>query len=93
MVTCIELTGEGKILASMFFKYTEVFSIVGIVYLILVSITTWILNTVEKQLSIPGFEVPGYNNSIDITLDFLSFLLLLLKVFGSQHRCMHLVSN
>jgi polar amino acid transport system permease protein len=42
MVTCIELTGEGKILASMFFKYTDVFSIVGIVYLILVSIATWI---------------------------------------------------
>ena len=58
MVTCIELTGEGKILASMFFKYTDVFSIVGIVYLILVSIATWILNTVEKQLSIPGFESP-----------------------------------
>jgi polar amino acid transport system permease protein len=58
MVTCIELTGEGKILASMFFKYTEVFFIVGIVYLILVSIATWILNTVEKQLSIPGFESP-----------------------------------
>jgi len=58
MVPCIELTGEVKILASMFFKYTDVFSIVGIVYLILVSITTWILNTVEKQLSIPGFESP-----------------------------------
>jgi len=58
MVTCIELTGEVKILVSMFFKYTEVFFIVGIVYLILVSIATWILNTVEKQLSIPGFEGP-----------------------------------
>jgi polar amino acid transport system permease protein len=58
MVTCIELTGEGKILVSMFFKYTEVFFIVEIVYLILVSIATWILNTVKKKLSIPGFESP-----------------------------------
>ena len=40
MVTCIELTGEGKILVAMFFKYTEAFFIVGIVYLILVSIAT-----------------------------------------------------
>ena len=29
-----------------------------IVYLILVSIATWILNTVENRLSIPGFESP-----------------------------------
>ncbi len=36
MVTCIELTGKGKILASASFRYTEVFLIVGAIYLILV---------------------------------------------------------
>jgi len=56
MVTCIELTGQGKILASASFKYVEVFSIVGVVYLLLVSLATWLLNTLEKRFTIPGFE-------------------------------------
>ncbi|WP_084071518.1 amino acid ABC transporter permease [Desulfocicer vacuolatum] len=56
MVTCIELTGQGKILASASFKYVEVFSIVGAVYLLLVSMATWILNSLEKRFAIPGFE-------------------------------------
>lgn len=56
MVTCIELTGKGKILASASFKYVEVFTIVGAVYLVLVSLATWGLNAVEARLSIPGFE-------------------------------------
>jgi polar amino acid transport system permease protein len=58
MVTCIELTGEGKILASLHYKYTEIFFIVGGVYLVLVSIATWILNRIEDGISIPGFERP-----------------------------------
>jgi polar amino acid transport system permease protein len=29
MITCIELTGQGKILASNSFKYTEIFLIIG----------------------------------------------------------------
>jgi len=57
MVTCIELTGEGKILASLYFKYTEIFFIVGAIYLALVSVATWILNSVEKHFSVPGFEL------------------------------------
>ena len=56
MVTCIELTGKGKILASASFKYVEVFSIVGAVYLVLVSFATWLLNFLEARFSIPGFE-------------------------------------
>jgi polar amino acid transport system permease protein len=58
MVTCIELTGQGKILASLHYKYTEVFFIVGGVYLVLVSLATWILNKIEDFVSIPGFERP-----------------------------------
>ncbi|GBC61272.1 amino acid ABC transporter permease [Desulfonema ishimotonii] len=56
MVTCIELTGRGKILAAASFKYVEVFLIVGAVYLVLVSVATWILSTLEERFSIPGFE-------------------------------------
>ncbi|MBW1660101.1 MAG: amino acid ABC transporter permease [Deltaproteobacteria bacterium] len=58
MVTCIELTGEAKILASLYFKYMELFLIAGAIYLLLVSIATWILNKVENRLAVPGFELP-----------------------------------
>jgi polar amino acid transport system permease protein len=58
MVTCIELTGEGKILASLHYKYTEIFFIVGGIYLALVSIATWMLNRIEDTVRIPGFERP-----------------------------------
>jgi len=58
MVTCIELTGETKILASYYFKYTELFFIAGAIYLVMVSIATWILNRVENRLAVPGFELP-----------------------------------
>jgi polar amino acid transport system permease protein len=56
MVTCIELTGEGKILASRTFKYTEVFLLVAAFYLALVSIASWLLHRVEKRVTVPGFE-------------------------------------
>ncbi|MEJ5348271.1 MAG: amino acid ABC transporter permease [Desulfosoma sp.] len=56
MVTCIELTGEGKIIASSTFKYTEVFAAVGFVYLLFVTLATWILKALEKRLTLPGFE-------------------------------------
>ena len=54
IVTCIELTGAGKIIASRYFAYTEVFLVVGIIYLVLVSMVTKLLNTLEKKLEIPG---------------------------------------
>ncbi|OIP91123.1 MAG: amino acid ABC transporter permease [Syntrophobacteraceae bacterium CG2_30_61_12] len=56
MVTCIELTGEAKILASHSFKYTEVFLVVGVLYLAMVSIAGRVLGAVEARLSLPGFE-------------------------------------
>ena len=58
MVTCIELTGQGKIMANFYFKYLEIFSIVGAVYLVLVSFTTWGLNYLEDRVAVPGFERP-----------------------------------
>jgi polar amino acid transport system permease protein len=56
MVTCIELTGEAKILASLFFKYLEVFFVVGAVYLALVSVASYGLRRLEDAIGIPGFE-------------------------------------
>jgi len=56
MITCIELTGEGKILASNSFKYTEIFLLVGACYLLLTSAAGFLLNRIEDRLMIPGFE-------------------------------------
>ncbi|MEA2086775.1 MAG: amino acid ABC transporter permease [Candidatus Caldatribacteriota bacterium] len=54
MVTCVELTGAGKIIASRYFAYTEVFLVVGVIYLLMVSVVTKVLNMLEKKLEIPG---------------------------------------
>jgi polar amino acid transport system permease protein len=59
MITCIELTGEGKIIASETFKYTEIFLIVGIVYLLLTSVASWVLHRIENRLRLPGFDHYG----------------------------------
>lgn len=56
MITCIELTGEAKIVASHSFKYTEVFLAVGAFYLMLVSLAGKLLYKLEDRLSLPGFE-------------------------------------
>lgn len=56
MVTLIELTGAGKIIATRYFKYTEVFLVVGIIYLLMVSVVTKFLSMLEKKLKIPGLE-------------------------------------
>lgn len=56
MITCIELTGEGKIIASETFKFTETFMIVGVVYLFLTSISSWLIHRLEYRLRLPGFE-------------------------------------
>lgn len=55
IVTCIELTGEGKTIATEYFRYTEVFGIIGLYYLGLVSVAILILRKIEQRLFIPGF--------------------------------------
>ncbi len=55
IVTCIELTGEGKTIATEYFRFTEVFIIIGIYYLVLVSLAMLVLKRIERWLSIPGF--------------------------------------
>ncbi len=56
MITCIELTGQGKIIASETFKYTEIFFIVGIFYLVLTSAASRLLHNLENRLRLPGFD-------------------------------------
>jgi len=58
IVTCIELTGEGKTIATEYFRFTEVFTIIGLYYLGLVTIAIFILKKIEQRLYVPGF---GHN--------------------------------
>lgn len=55
IVTCIELTGEGKTIATEYFRFTEVFAIIGLYYLGLVTVAILILKKIEQRLYIPGF--------------------------------------
>jgi polar amino acid transport system permease protein len=55
IITCIELTGEGKIIATRTFRYTEVFLVIGFYYLVLVTMATFLLQKIEEKLKIPGF--------------------------------------
>lgn len=55
VVTFMELTGEGKTLATEYFRFTEVFAIIGLYYLVLVSLATLVLKKIEKAVYIPGF--------------------------------------
>ena len=54
VVTVIEMTGAAKIIATKYFAYFEAFAAVGIFYLILVSVATFVLGRLEKKLAIPG---------------------------------------
>ncbi len=56
MITCIELTGQGKIIASETFRFTEVFMMVGVIYLFLTTVGSWGLRRLEVRLRLPGFE-------------------------------------
>lgn len=55
VITCIELTGEAKVLASRTFRFTEVFLVVGAYYLFLVTVASWLLHRLERHFHIPGF--------------------------------------
>jgi len=55
IVTCIELTGEGKTIATEYFRFTEVFALIGLYYLTLVTLAIFILKRIEKRLHVPGF--------------------------------------
>ena len=55
LVTCMELMGEGKVVASDTFRFTEVFFTVGLYYLAMVSLASWLLRRLEDKFHIPGF--------------------------------------
>jgi polar amino acid transport system permease protein len=55
IITFIELTGEGKILATKYFRFTEVFLAIGLYYLVMVTLADFGLRKLEKRLYIPGF--------------------------------------
>lgn len=55
LVTCMELMGEGKVVASDTFRFTEVFFVVGLYYLAMVSAASCLLHWLEKKYHIPGF--------------------------------------
>ncbi len=55
IITFIELTGEGKILATKYFRFTEVFLAIGLYYLLMVTVADFGLKKLEKKLYIPGF--------------------------------------
>ena len=48
---------SAKSVASMSFRYTEVFITIGAIYLLLVTVATYGLGILEKRLSLPGFEL------------------------------------
>ena len=54
MITVIELTGAGKIIAGRYFIYTYIFTLIAAIYLVLVTIVTRIQKRLEARLSYPG---------------------------------------
>jgi polar amino acid transport system permease protein len=54
MITVVELSGAGKLVATKYFMYNESFLAVGIVYLALVTLTTYGVHLLEKRVAIPG---------------------------------------
>jgi polar amino acid transport system permease protein len=55
MITVIEITGAGKIFSAKYFAFFEVFILIGLFYLALVTVAGYVVSRIEKKLSIPGF--------------------------------------
>jgi polar amino acid transport system permease protein len=53
-VTVIDLTGQGRLIAYATFRFFDVFLIVGLIYLGLVTIASHLLQLLEQKLRIPG---------------------------------------
>ncbi len=56
IITINEMTGIGRGIAKATFRNVETFLVVGVYYLMLVTIASAILNYVERRMEIPGFE-------------------------------------
>lgn len=57
MVTVAELMTEAKVLASRYFMPIEVFIIAGIIYWVLVTVATYLIDKFEKKMEIPGIKL------------------------------------
>ncbi len=51
----MELTGQAKEVAAQSFRFNETFFVVGLYYLALVTIATFVLRHLERRLRVPGF--------------------------------------
>ncbi len=54
IVTLVDLTSQGRLIAYETFRFFEVFLIVGLIYLGMVTIADRFLHAVEKKIHIPG---------------------------------------
>jgi len=57
VVTVMDITAFGRHLATLSFRYLEVYSFVAIIYLIWISVTMKILDIVYEKVKIPGIEI------------------------------------
>lgn len=55
IITCIEITGQARDVATTYFRFTESFFVAGLYYLGLVTLAGFVLGQLEKKLYIPGF--------------------------------------
>lgn len=58
LITVNELTGTATTIAKNSWRNIEVFCTLGVFYLFLVTVATWLLRLLEDSLSVPGFERP-----------------------------------
>lgn len=56
IITVNELTGTARSIAKATWRNIEVYAVVGIYYLVLVTLAAYLLHRLEKKLRIPGFE-------------------------------------
>ena len=54
LVTLVDLTGQARLIAYASFRFFETFLVVGLIYVALVSMTTSLLQALERRLHIPG---------------------------------------
>jgi len=54
LVTVIDLTGQGRLIASQTFRFFDIFLIVGLIYLGLVTIANHLLQLLEQKARIPS---------------------------------------
>ena len=53
LVTLVDLTGQGRLIAYASFRFFETFFVVGLIYVPLVSLATSLLQLIERRLRIP----------------------------------------